>query len=144
MAVWELGLIGTGQYSVRANRYIPGAGWGVAEQISDWGDVSYGSVPELGVDRFGSAIVVWNTHYDGRHATYANRFTERFGWGIVEHIDDTNPDTNDQTSMDVAVDVDQQGRAIAVWRRGMNADRDLWANRFDESPCTLPSDSTPS
>jgi hypothetical protein len=30
------------------------------------------------------------------------------------------------------VDVDQEGRAIAVWRRGPDTDeRDLWANRFE-------------
>ena len=81
------------------------------------------------MDRNGSAIVVWSTRYDGRHATYSNRFTERFGWGTAEDIDDSNPDL---FSQHVAVDVDQEGRAIAVWRRGPDTDeRDLWANRFE-------------
>ena len=128
IAVWQLGIMG--RYSVRANRYTTGDGWGVAEQISEWGDYSWGiSGPELAVDRNGSAIVVWNTRYDGRHATYSNRFTKRFGWGTAQHIDDSNPD---RFSQYVAVDVDQEGRAIAVWRRGPATDeRDLWANRFE-------------
>jgi hypothetical protein len=130
IAVWQLTVIGTGRYSVRANRYTASDGWGVAEQIAPWGDVSYGiNGPELAVDRYGSAIVVWSTQYDGRHATYSNRFTERFGWGTAQHIDDSDPDL---FSQHVAVDVDQEGRAIAVWRRGPATDeRDLWANRFE-------------
>jgi hypothetical protein len=129
IAVWALTLISTAQYSVRANRYTAGDGWGVAEQISDWGDISWGISPELAMDRNGSAVVVWATRYDGRHATYSNRFTERFGWGTEEHIDDSDPD---RFSQYIAVDVDQEGRAIAVWRRGPATDeRDLWANRFE-------------
>jgi hypothetical protein len=128
IAVWGLGVMGS--YAVRANRYTAGDGWGIAEQISDWGDISWGiNGPELAVDRNGSAIVVWTTRYDGRHATYSNRFTERFGWGTAQHIDDSDPDL---FSQHVAVDVDQEGRAIAVWRRGPATDeRDLWANRFE-------------
>jgi hypothetical protein len=128
IAAWGLAVMGS--YAVRANRYTAGDGWGVAEQISDWGDISWGiNGPELAVDRNGSAIVVWTTRYDGRHATYSNRFTERFGWGTAQHIDDSDPDL---FSQHVAVDVDQEGRAIAVWRRGPATDeRDLWANRFE-------------
>ena len=129
VAVWQLSDPSTGQKSVRANRYVPGAGWGLAEQISEWGDGFNG--PELAVDPNGSAVVAWSAGYNGVHATYANRFTERFGWGTAEHIDDSNPATSDYTSQYIAVDVDQQGRAIATWRRGPSPERDLWANRFE-------------
>jgi hypothetical protein len=132
IAVWQLTVIGTGRFSLRAKRYTATDGWGVAEQIAPWGDVSYGiNGPELAVDRNGSAIVVWATGYDGRHATYSNRFTERFGWGTAQHIDDPDPATVDHTSHYVAVAVDHEGRAIATWRRGASPDRDLWANRFE-------------
>jgi hypothetical protein len=131
VAVWEKGDL-TGRNSVWANRYTTIDGWGLAEQISDWGEIGWGiNTPDLAVDPQGSAVAVWSTLTPIRYGALSNRFTPRFGWGTAEFIDDLSAATTGQISQYLAVDVDHEGRAIATWRRGTDTERDLWANRLE-------------
>lgn len=131
MAVWQSTAPGSGQFRARASRYSVGAGWAAAQDISDLGDFGWGiNGPEIAVDQHGSALVVWSTRYDGRYAAHSNRFTERFGWGIAEDIDDSSAATADHVSQRPAVAVDAEGRGIATWARGDDSGRDLFANLF--------------
>jgi hypothetical protein len=131
VAVWQKGDL-TGRNSVWANRYTTIDGWGLAEQISDWGEIGWGiNTPDLAVDPQGSAVAVWSTLTPIRYGALSNRFTPRFGWGTAEFIDDLSAATTGQISQYLAVDVDHEGRAIATWRRGTDTERDLWANRLE-------------
>lgn len=103
------------QPNVATNRYLPGAGWGQAEEI-DAGSGYVLSVsradPLLAMDTSGRAIALWvqESASDGLwlHRLYARRFAPESGWGALEMLgtyDDGSP----------ALAMNPAGDALAIW-----------------------------
>lgn len=102
------------QYSIYANRFVAGTGWGattLAESL-DTGTADFAPSALLGVDDSGNAIVVWN-QYDGTHYDlWANRYDVTDGWqteGILEN--------SDLNIFFPTLAMNSSGKAIVVWAK---------------------------
>ena len=110
-------------YSVWANRYVVGVGWGIAELI----ETGAGNVwsQQVAMDGTGNAVAVW-TQYDGAtYSVWTNRYVVGVGWGIAELIQ-----TEVRYALDPQIAVDYTGNAIAVWAQSDGSRNNIWANRY--------------
>ncbi|MFQ6012673.1 MAG: PKD domain-containing protein [Thermoplasmata archaeon] len=122
MAVWYQS-DGTG-FSILANRFVPGVGWGTAELIENGAASAFGA--EVAVAPQGDAVAVW-TQFDPRASIWANRFVPGTGWGTAELIE-----TDAGNAFQAHVAVDSQGSAVVVWDQNQfdGTHSNIWANRF--------------
>lgn len=125
MAVWKQ--YDGAMYSIWANTYEPGSGWGTAALIEN---ESMGDAydPTLALKSNGDAVAVWH-QYDGTmYSIYANRYdAQSDSWSgavLLETIDAGNAYTPK-----AAMDMD--GNAIAVWLQDDGTRYAIFANRFD-------------
>jgi hypothetical protein len=124
IAVWNQS-DGTSFYSIAANRYVNGTGWGTAELI-ETGNAGPAYNPQIAFDAIGNAITVWY-QYDGtRNNIWANRYTRGTGWGAAVLIETDN--AGDAYSPQIAFDA--SGNAIAVWYQSDGTGSHIWANRY--------------
>ncbi len=124
ISIWEQ--IDGGRYSIWANRFTPGGGWGTAIPIetSDTGD-AHGE--NLAVNQNGDAIAVWGEGDGTLEQLWANRYTPTGGWGTPEVIETNDADRN----VGPRVALDANGNAIVVWTTIDATSRfSVWANRF--------------
>ncbi len=110
------------EFRIWANRYTPGAGWGMPEFVaSSTGGNIYN--PRVAVDPSGNAIVMWLQHDGVDYGIWANRYTPGAGWGTPELI-----------AVDVdnwfQLAVDPNGNAIVMWDQYDGVDWGTWANRY--------------
>ena len=116
-------------YSVWANRYTAGSGWGTAQVIEN-NDTSTGgcdSEPDIAVDANGNAIAVWSQSTPATPASIvANRYTAGVGWGTVQLIETDNAGG----AIGARIAFDASGNALAVWDRGDGARSNIWSNRY--------------
>jgi hypothetical protein len=123
LAVWSQ-FDGT-RFSIWANRYTAGAGWGSAELIEtdDAGDAAY---PEIAVDHNGNALAVWQQSDGARNNIWANRYTAGSGWGSAALIetDNAGPALHPQVAFD------PDGNALAVWYQSDGSRYNIVANRY--------------
>ncbi|EKF74742.1 hypothetical protein A11A3_06958 [Alcanivorax hongdengensis A-11-3] len=111
IAVWEQhdGMM----YSIWANTYTPGTGWGSAETIES-GDKTASHPQITFVNDTGKAIAVWQQS-DGAHRNIrANTYTPDSGWStssVLVEQDDAGDAYNPRITSDGA------GHIIAVWYR---------------------------
>ena len=110
--------------SIWANRYVAGKGWEKPTLIED--SPGFASFPHVVLDSHGNALVVWYQGPDnGSRNIWASRYDLTQGWGkpiLLEH----NP--GNAQGPDVAID--QQGRAMAVWRQFDGSAISIWASRY--------------
>jgi len=122
LAVWEQD-DGT-RYNIRANRFTPTDGWGVAELI-ETDNAGDATAAQIVIDNSGNALAVWKQRDGTRSNIWANRFTG--SWGSAELIE-----TDDSGGADVAqIAIDSTGNAVAVWRQADGTRNNIWANRFE-------------
>jgi len=111
------------RFSIWANRYVVGTGWGTLEPVErEPYDVF---VPDLAVDPSGNAIAVW-TQNDGTGSIIsANRYVVGTGWGTPEVVEGGpgNP-------FGAKVAVDPSGNGVAVWYQFDGTRDNIWANRY--------------
>ncbi|MGD8825874.1 MAG: hypothetical protein PVI24_12890 [Myxococcales bacterium] len=123
VVVWEQP--DNGFFSIRANRYLSGTGWGAAETIED--SDTGASDPRVVIDAQGNATAVWE-----QSAVWAARLTPAAGWGVPEII---SAGTGIRIGpLDLAVD--SSGAVWAVWGQfgvvgGSFGRYDVWTNRYD-------------
>lgn len=125
LAVWELGDGGVFPvFSIYANRYTSGSGWGTAELIE--GEAGDTDSPQIAFDADGNALAVWYQINGSYYSIYANRYTSGSGWGTAELIesDDTNNASYPQVAFDTA------GNALAVWEQSDGSYVNIYANRY--------------
>lgn len=119
--------LSTQTYSLWANRYTAGAGWGTATQTP----IALGnnaSTSQFAFDKNGNAFKVW-TQYDGMYNTnsiWANRYTVGSGWGTAAKIAADSP----WPGRYPVIAVDASGNVLAVWKQYDGTDDLLWANRY--------------
>jgi uncharacterized membrane-anchored protein len=122
IAVWDQ--INGGWFSILANRYISGTGWGTATLI-ETDNVNNAFNPRLAMDSNGNAIAVWSQSDGTRYNIWSNRYVVGTGWGTRTLIE---TDTGSASSPQVAID--SSDNAIAVWYQSDGTRNNIWSNRY--------------
>ena len=126
------------EWSVWANRFVPGLGWGTAAPIeSGAGEARRADVV---IDSAGNSIAVWRQWDGASWSVVANRYVMGGGWGSASYIETAALDASTPI-----IAVDPAGNAIALYWLGPNGAgvcESLWATRFTagvgwESPFEL-------
>ncbi len=114
------------RYSIWANRYVVGTGWGEAEVI-ETDNTGNAYSPQVAVDTSGNAVAVWYQSDGTRYSIWANRYVAGTVWGEAELIE-----TDDNGNAEYPqVAVDTSGNAVAVWYQSDGVTHDsIWANRY--------------
>ncbi len=125
IAVWSQDT-STGVYSLFANRYVSGIGWGVA-QLLEADDTGTATDPQIAIDPAGNAIAVWSQVIGARISIFANRYVSGTGWGTAQLVE-----TDDIShASDPQIAIDPAGNAIAVWRQNTGTTfYSIFANRY--------------
>lgn len=114
-----------GAYSIWANRYVAGSGWGPAVALENASTSAY--FPAITLNGNGDGFAVWYQTDGTRNNIWANRYDATSGWGTAELIEAV--DTGNAFYPKVAVD--SNGNALAVWKLYSGSRYDLWFNRYD-------------
>lgn len=131
VAVWSQ--IGPAtRFSIYANRYSPGGGWG-SPQLIETNEV-VGSVdgdPVVAVTPTGDALTVWKRSGGGGDL-WGNRFTQGTGWGTATRLVADAGASQTIGRHDLAVD--SSGHGMLVWGQldiaGGTANNAIWFKRF--------------
>ncbi len=123
IAVWSQANASV-RFSIWANRYVAGSGWGIATKI-ETDDTGNASSPRVGFDSDGNAIAVWQQHDGTRFNILANRYETASGWGTATLIE-----TGDGTAQAADIAVDRHGNAFAIWRQSDGTQDNLWVARY--------------
>jgi hypothetical protein len=110
-------------YSIHANRYTLGAGWGAAQLIETGGGDAHSA--RISMDTNGNAIATWSQSDGANYRIYANRYSATTGWGTEQAIDIGGRD-----AWESEVAFDGAGNAIAVWRNYDGTVHDLYTSRY--------------
>lgn len=113
------------RWSIYANRYLFGTGWGQATLI-ETNNAGRAHSPQLAMDGIGHAVVLWQQFDGKRFSIYANRYTPEIGWGIAGLIETNH--AGDASLSQLAMD--RNGNAIAVWEQFDGTRVSIWANSF--------------
>jgi hypothetical protein len=123
IAVWQQE-DGTGVYSIYANRYIAGSGWGTAGLI-EGGSGEVGGA-EIAMDISGNAIAGWNQDDGtGVRSIYANRYIAGSGWGTATSIE-----SDDINAEGPEIAVNSSGNAVAIWDQNDGTKNSTHANHY--------------
>ena len=112
-------------YSIYANRYTVGTGWGTAVLI-ETDNAGDANDPQIAMDASGNALAVWD-QYDGtRYNILANRYQVGTGWGtaVLLETDNAGHAFSPQIAMNAS------GNAVAVWYQGDGTTNNVYANRY--------------
>jgi len=121
--VWEVW--NGAYYSIFANRYLPGTGWGTALAIESTANYSYS--PRVAVDAAGNAIATWYANDGGTLHVYGARFSTTVGW-----LAPFNLETSTNYAFYPSVAMDSKGNGIVAWIE-FDGQYNIWAKRYDNS-----------
>lgn len=112
-------------FTVWANIYVPGVGWGSAERIdTSEPDFLYG--PDVVMDDDGNAMVIWSKGALSVYNMFSNRYEAGSGWGTEEPVE-----SYDSTlERDPKIDIDAKGNVIAVWNQLDGSDNNVITNIY--------------
>jgi len=125
-AVWHGAQMGSSDFLIGGNRFVPGAGWGTVGLLGEPADAR-GSDARVTVDRSGSATAVWSQFEGINHHTRANRFIPGVGWGTPVIL---GTDADGLAGYAPRVVSDSAGAVTAVWSQNANSRSSLWFSRF--------------
>jgi hypothetical protein len=115
-----------GTESIWFNRYVPGMGWGAAEQVRTRLR-GRASNPQVAIDEQGDALVVWSQVDGARRTVWASRLVAGLAWGAPSRL--TADPFTDADSPRIATDA--RGGAVVVWRQfDDRVSRNVWASRY--------------
>ncbi|MEO8061909.1 MAG: hypothetical protein ABI821_04085 [Pseudomonadota bacterium] len=125
MAMWLQNDVDDGHFV--ANRYVPGAGWGTQQVIGQYSSIGFGAEStemKLVGNAAGDVIALW-TLYSGigdenvlePYQVLANEFNgTTLAWGAPDVIDKEETDVEWGEASEIALDIDAEGNATAVWK----------------------------
>lgn len=114
-------------YSIYANRFVKGVGWGAAESLES--ETTWGATDaEVVMDNAGNAIAVWTQGDGAQNNVMCSRYTVDSGWSTEGFIE-----TNPEQAYGPQVAVDAVGNVMVVWYQNESGIQNVWANRFDIS-----------
>jgi len=131
VAVWEE-YYGSGynntdvHFRIWGNRYLPDAGWGTP-QLIDTDSSSGGFAPQVAVNAYGKAVVVWYQYDHGTQRIFSNEFDVSSGWGTVVAID---PVSHAPGSFNPRIAFDPIGYGYAIWEQWWHGVVLIWGNRY--------------
>jgi hypothetical protein len=142
MAMWLQNDSDEGHYI--ANRYVPGTGWGTQEIIGDYSGTGFAAAStemKLVSNPAGDVIALWTLYSAileenqlGPYEVFANEYNgATHQWGVPDVIDKEADESVDEygDAMDIAVAIDAQGNAVAVWRDLGSPESGIRAARFE-------------
>ena len=142
MAMWVQNDVDEGHYV--SNRYVPGTGWGTQQNIGDYSRVGFGAEStemELVSNAAGDTVALWTLYSailpENQLAPYeviANEFNGATQlWGVPEVIDQEDTDSEEEfgEASDIAVAIDTQGNAVAVWKDLGSPESGIRSSRFE-------------
>lgn len=114
-----------GYFSIVANRYVTGSGWGNPELIETLDEeVSIGHVK---IDTNGNAVAIWRQRINSEFSIWANRYVNGEGWGTAELLEN-----KDIVAYAPSLAMDGEGKCMAVWSQDDNtSNHSVWSNRFE-------------
>ena len=113
-------------FSVWANRYTAGSGWGSAGPIDSLNTSTPNSAPHVALDGAGNAVAVWHRPDGSWDSIWSSRYVAGIGWGAPALIETDN--TN--SARDARVAFDTNGNAMAVWIQSDGLRNNVLANRY--------------
>ena len=113
-------------FSVWANRYTVGSGWGGAGPIDAINTSTPNANPHVALDGAGNAIAVWHRPDGSWNSIWSSRYVVGSGWGAPGLIETDN--TN--SAHDARVAFDAGGNAMAVWIQSDGVRDNVLANRY--------------
>jgi hypothetical protein len=123
VAVWTQGFGEGVPPSIWANSFVPEIGWGTALRLDD--DSGEALRPVVAMNPAGQAVAVWHQFEENRADIWASHYTVEDGWSLAERVEIDATDA----ARDPQVDIDDQGRAIAVWNQFDGERFSVWTNR---------------
>ena len=81
LVVWQRGSTNIPDWSIWANRYSAGNGWGTAHKIET--NEAVAAYPDVATDSAGNGIAVWYQEINGTE-TWSNRYQVGSGWGTAQ------------------------------------------------------------
>ena len=113
------------KFSIYANLYRPGAGWGTAGIIEtdNLGDAEF---PQAVFDPDGNALIVWRQSDGIRYNIQAARYEPASGWTAPVRIE--TEDLGNAGYPRIAVN--GKGNAVVVWEQSDGVLTNIWANRY--------------
>jgi hypothetical protein len=140
VAMWVQNDVDEGHYV--ANRYVPGTGWGTQQNIGNYASVGFAAATtelKLVGNAAGDVIALW-TLYSGIGAenvlepyqVVANEFNgATLEWGAPDVIDKEEPADEWGDASEIAVAIDAEGNATAVWKDLGSPQSGIRASHFE-------------
>jgi len=124
VAVWSQ-FDGT-SFDIWSNRYE--GTWGTAQRIED-NETGAALSPQVAMDASGSAVVVWTQPHGAHTSIWSSRYATSFGWLGEEPIE--SYDQGGATAPQVAMAMEPNGSATAVWTQRVGGNDEIWSNRLE-------------
>ena len=129
IAVWRQD---DGHTNIYTNRYTASTGlWGIAALL-ETNDAGYAYYPQVAIDAYGNAIVVWYQNVGYPYNIWSNRYTASTNsWSGAAKIE-TNTAGN---ALNPQIAIDANGNGVAVWQQydDVASRYDIWSNRYTAS-----------
>ena len=129
IAVWHQD---DGHTNIYTNRYTASTGlWGIAALL-ETNDAGYAYYPQVAIDAYGNAIVVWYQNVGYPYNIWSNRYTASTNsWSGAAKIE-TNTAGN---ALNPQIAIDANGNVVAVWQQydDVASRYDIWSNRYTAS-----------
>jgi len=125
VVVWEQ--TDTMRFSVWANRYVAGSGWGAPQLLETADDEAV--KPQIAMNPGGEAFAVWTRNEGGHPRVWAAHFVLGEGWGTPVRLENDTP----KNAFTPTVAVDGSGNAFAVWGLSDPANSGvskIWASQY--------------
>jgi hypothetical protein len=114
------------RWTIWANNYVIGCGWGEAKPIGV-DNVSHIGKPYIATDADGNAMVVWSQREGMANSIWANSYDAIAGWGVATLIG-INPVGTTSTPQ---ISNDNSGRTnVLWWQSDAVKNESLWINGF--------------
>lgn len=127
IALWHQRDVTANARQMYARRYVPGTGWGAAQQLS--GD--HGAWGRIGVSANGHAVALFPEQDDLRYSIY----DPSTGWSTAASLQN-----GDDSVSEPHIAVDTAGNATVMWLRANENSgfEDVWAARLDGGTWSAP------
>lgn len=129
VAVWRVW--DGAKFQIRANRFVPGEGWGSEQVLSG----ASGTDPRVAVDAAGNYLAIWREGMDSRDRVWSARYAPSSGWGGAQQLtDSTNLCHSDAlhgfgSACTPLLAMNAGGDAVVVWNQRL-PDNKLWTRRY--------------
>jgi hypothetical protein len=112
-------------YSIHANGYAAGSGWGAAANIGIGTVTGEVNNCQVAIDESGNAIAVWSQSDGTVFNIYSNTYDPGTGWGTAETLEN---EAGNAYAPEIAID--GMGNAIAVWQQSDGTRYNIWAKQY--------------